>query len=59
MRSADWRKQQPYNPYQLTSNSRSEIALTNKSVKPVTVGKVRSEKGTELNLDVGNLGWSD
>ncbi|ENI4126765.1 hypothetical protein ABXY91_000133 [Vibrio fluvialis] len=50
------------NPYQpiksQTLNSRSEVALTIKSDKPVTVDKAKSEKGTELNLDVGNLGWS-
>ncbi|WP_158108516.1 hypothetical protein [Vibrio furnissii] len=52
----------PNNPYQpiksQTLNSRSEVALTIKSDKPVTVDKAKSEKGTELNLDVGNLGWS-
>ncbi|ELV8595307.1 hypothetical protein QNE22_002685 [Vibrio fluvialis] len=52
----------PYNPYQpimsQTLNSRSEVALTIKSDKPVTVDKAKSEKGTDLNLDVGNLGWS-
>lgn len=50
----------PNNPYQpiksQTLNSRSEVALTIKSDKPVTVDKAKSEKGTELNLDVGNLG---
>ncbi|EPP23961.1 hypothetical protein L911_1732 [Vibrio fluvialis I21563] len=39
-------------------NSRSEVALTIKSDKPVTVDKAKSDKGTDLNLDVGNLGWS-
>ncbi|EKO3979859.1 hypothetical protein FNJ21_003506 [Vibrio fluvialis] len=52
----------PYNPYQPIKsqalNSRSEVALTIKSDKPVTVDKAKSDKGTELNLDVGNLGWS-
>ncbi|MBY8235494.1 hypothetical protein KW522_06575 [Vibrio fluvialis] len=52
----------PYNPYQPIKsqalNSRSEVALTIKSDKPVTVDKAKSEKGTDLNLDVGNLGWS-
>ncbi|HDM8041198.1 TPA: hypothetical protein P0E05_004328 [Vibrio fluvialis] len=50
------------NPYQpiksQTLNSRSEVALTIKSDKPVMVDKAKSEKGTDLNLDVGNLGWS-
>ncbi|WP_075990069.1 hypothetical protein [Vibrio fluvialis] len=50
------------NPYQpiknQTLNSRSEVALTIKSDKPVTVDKAKSEKGTDLSLDVGNLGWS-
>ncbi|MCE7657254.1 phage tail tape measure protein [Vibrio fluvialis] len=52
----------PNNPYQpiksQTLNSRSEVALTIKSDKPVTVDKAKSDKGTDLNLDVGNLGWS-
>lgn len=50
------------NPYQpiksQTLNSRSEVALTIKSDKPMTVDKAKSDKGTDLNLDVGNLGWS-
>ncbi|QIJ87177.1 hypothetical protein G3U99_23385 [Vibrio coralliilyticus OCN008] len=51
-----------YQAYQpLTSQtlkSKSEVELRIKSDKPVTVDKAKSEKGTELNLDVGSLGWS-
>lgn len=39
-------------------NSKSEVALTIKSDKPVTVDKAKSEKGTDLNLDVGNMSMS-
>lgn len=35
--------------------SQSEVALTIKSDKPVTVDKVNSDKGTNLNIDVGNM----
>lgn len=49
----------PYQAYQpLTSQtlkSKSEVELRIKSDKPVTVDKAKSEKGTELNLDVGNM----
>ncbi|ELO4022722.1 hypothetical protein QWR20_003960 [Vibrio fluvialis] len=52
----------PYNPYQPikshTLNSRSEVALTIKSDKPVTVDKANSDKHTDINLDVGNMSWS-
>ncbi|MBY8118233.1 hypothetical protein KW542_20925 [Vibrio fluvialis] len=52
----------PYNPYQpimsQTLNSRSEVALTIKSDKPVTVDKAKSDKGTDLNLDVGDMAFS-
>ncbi|MCE7661578.1 phage tail tape measure protein [Vibrio fluvialis] len=41
-----------------TLSSKSEISLTVKSDKPVTVDKVKSEKGTDLNLDVGDMGSS-
>ncbi|MGL4225956.1 MAG: hypothetical protein ACRCSE_12670 [Vibrio sp.] len=41
-----------------TLNSKSEVALTIKSDKPVTVDKAKSEKGTNLNLDVGNMSFS-
>ncbi|MGL6026050.1 MAG: hypothetical protein ACRC0U_02920 [Vibrio sp.] len=41
-----------------TLNSKSEVALTIKSDKPVTVDKAKSEKGTNLNLDVGNMAFS-
>jgi len=34
------------------------VALTIKSDKPVKVDKAKSEKGTNLNLDVGELRWS-
>jgi len=51
-----------YNPYRPITNqtvkSKSEVALTIKSDKPVTVDKAKSEKGTDLNLDVGGLGLS-
>jgi hypothetical protein len=51
-----------YRPYQQlapqTMKSKSEVELRIKSDKPVTVDKAKSEKGTELNLDVGSLGWS-
>ena len=35
--------------------SQSEVALTIKSEKPVTVDKVSSDKGTNLSIDVGNM----
>lgn len=35
--------------------SQSEVALTIKSDKPVTVDKVNSDKGTNLSIDVGNM----
>ena len=41
-----------------TFNSKSEVSLTIKSEKPVTVDKAKSEKGTDLNLDVGDMGFS-
>lgn len=41
-----------------TLNSKSEVSLTIKSDKPVTVDKAESEKGTDLNLDVGNMAFS-
>ncbi|MDW6019951.1 hypothetical protein SBW85_19790 [Vibrio plantisponsor] len=41
-----------------TLNSKSEVSLTIKSEKPVTVDKAKSEKGTDLNLDVGDMGFS-
>ncbi len=41
-----------------TLNSKSEISLTVKSDKPVTVDNAKSEKGTDLNLDVGDMGFS-
>lgn len=46
----------PYVPItNQTINSKSEVSLTIKSDKPVAIDKVKSEKGTELNLDVGNM----
>ncbi|MCG9782625.1 hypothetical protein L1D52_09685 [Vibrio brasiliensis] len=54
--------QSQYRPYQplapQTMKSKSEVELRIKSDKPVTVDKAKSEKGTELSLDVGSLGWS-
>ncbi|PJC85292.1 hypothetical protein CSW98_15805 [Vibrio sp. HA2012] len=41
-----------------TLNSKSEISLTVKSDKPVTVDKAKSDKGTDLDLNVGDLGFS-
>ena len=41
-----------------TMNSKSEVELRIKSDKPVTVDKAKSEKGTDLNLDVGNMSMS-
>ncbi len=35
--------------------SQAEVALTIKSDKPVTVDKISSDKGTNLNIDVGNM----
>ncbi|USE02716.1 hypothetical protein JKJ11_24025 [Vibrio sp. SCSIO 43133] len=54
--------QSQYHPYQplapQTMKSKSEVELRIKSDKPVTVDKAKSEKGTELNLDVGNMAYS-
>lgn len=41
-----------------TLNSKSEVSLTIKSDKPVTVDKAKSDKGTDLDLNVGDLGFS-
>ncbi|MBD0786422.1 hypothetical protein HUO09_08685 [Vibrio sp. Y2-5] len=41
-----------------TLNSKSEVSLTIKSEKPVTVDKAKSEKGMDLNLDLGDMGFS-
>lgn len=43
---------------QQTVSSKSEVALTIKSDTPVKVDEANSEKGTDLNVDVGNLAWS-
>lgn len=49
----------PYSPLgSQTVKSKSEVSLTIKSDKPVAVEKVKSEKGTDLNLDVGNMATS-
>lgn len=41
-----------------TLNSKAEIALTVKSDKPMSVDNMKSEKGTEIDLNVGDLGFS-
>ncbi|PMH93301.1 hypothetical protein BCU60_22950 [Vibrio cyclitrophicus] len=41
-----------------TIKSKSEVSLTIKSDKPVAIEKAKSEKGTDLNLDVGNMAVS-
>ena len=41
-----------------TLNSKSEISLTVKSDKPVTVDKAKSDKGTDIDLNLGDLGFS-
>jgi len=38
--------------------SKSEIDLRIRSDNPVTVEKAQSNKATEINLDVGDMGWS-
>lgn len=38
--------------------SQSEVSLTIKSEKPINVDKIKSDKGTELSLNVGNMGMS-
>ncbi|CAH6879319.1 conserved hypothetical protein [Vibrio chagasii] len=49
----------PYSPLgSQMVKSKSEVSLTIKSDKPVAVEKVKSEKGTDLNLDVGNMATS-
>lgn len=54
--------QSQYRPYQplapQTMKSKSEVELRIKSDKPVSVDKAKSEKGTELSLDVGQTSWS-
>lgn len=50
----------PYSYQPLTNQtiqSKSEVALTIKSEKPVTIDKADSGKGTNLNLDVGNMAF--
>lgn len=41
-----------------TLKSQSEVAVTIKSEKPVTVDKARSDKNTNLNLNLGNMAMS-
>ncbi|AAW86499.1 hypothetical protein VF_2004 [Aliivibrio fischeri ES114] len=41
-----------------TVRSQSEVSLTIKSDKQVSVDKVTSEKGTDLNLNLGNMSMS-
>lgn len=41
-----------------TLKSQAEVALTIKSDKPVIVDKATSEKGTDLNLNLGNMSMS-
>ncbi|ACH66750.1 conserved hypothetical protein [Aliivibrio fischeri MJ11] len=41
-----------------TVKSQAEVALTIKSDKPVTIDKAKSEKGTDLSLNVGNMSMS-
>lgn len=47
---------QPLNGH--TVKSQSEVAVTIKSEKPITVDKAKSDKGTNLNLNVGNMAMS-
>ncbi len=41
-----------------TLNSKAEIALTVKSDKPMSVDNMKSEKGTDIDLNLGDLGFS-
>lgn len=41
-----------------TMKSKSEVSLTIKSQAPVAIDKAKSDKGTDLNLDVGNMATS-
>lgn len=53
--------QNQYRPYQplapQTMKSKSEVSLTIKSDKPVSVDQAKTDKGTDLNMDVGNMVW--
>ncbi|MEL7291487.1 MAG: hypothetical protein AAGJ88_04110 [Pseudomonadota bacterium] len=53
--------QNQYRPYQplapQTMKSKSEVSLTIKSDKPVSVDQAKTDKGTDLNMDVGNMMW--
>ena len=53
--------QSQYQPYQplapKTMKSKSEVSLTIKSDKPVSVDQAKTDKGTDLNMDVGNMAW--
>ncbi|MCG9790699.1 hypothetical protein L1D61_26575 [Vibrio mediterranei] len=50
-----------YRPYQpltpQTAKSKSEVSLTIKSDMPVSVDQAKTDKGTDLNMDVGNMAW--
>ncbi|MBU2898061.1 hypothetical protein [Vibrio hepatarius] len=49
----------PYQPLaQQTMKSKSEVSLTIKSDKPVAVDQAKTDKGTDLNMDVGNMNTS-
>lgn len=41
-----------------TMKSKSEVSLTIKSQAPVAIDKAKSDKGIDLNLDVGNMATS-
>ncbi|MEZ8115157.1 hypothetical protein ACED44_09475 [Vibrio splendidus] len=43
---------------QQTMKSESEVSLTIKSDKPVAIDNTKSDEGTNLNLDVGNMATS-
>ncbi|OEE30721.1 hypothetical protein A1QO_15425 [Vibrio genomosp. F10 str. ZF-129] len=54
--------QNQYRPYQplapQTMKSKSEVSLTIKSDKPIAVDQAKTDKGTDLNMDVGNMNTS-
>ncbi|MEZ8930303.1 MULTISPECIES: hypothetical protein [unclassified Vibrio] len=47
---------QPLKPQSI--NNKSEVSLTIKSQTPVAIDKAKSDKGIDLNLDVGNMATS-
>ncbi|WP_076589707.1 hypothetical protein [Vibrio ostreicida] len=61
-KTGDLAAQSQYRPYQplapQTMKSKSEVSLTIKSDKPVSLDQAKTDKGTDLNMDVGNMGWS-